>query len=284
VKRPAAASDEAAKPGTPWWSALFGHRGEAAAATTGGSEAERLLAESKRRGTSETPEARRREHDEARDRWQVLRNEVNRVAGASDTTTPPPLAKLESHAGAPAVPEPRPVEAAPRGVRATLSPVRAPAPSPLPELTAPEADRQDEAAAAPNRVRIHPPPQGSGRVRAAPLVIRGASARPGAEPASDDSCRCRIEGTVEVDSQDPLASRVQVAVSLAWYPAAADTVELFMGSPRAFRLAPAPCGPQRLKVVVLRGERLVVTSRDAVAGFRCDDRGLRQVRVVLAPR
>jgi hypothetical protein len=95
---------------------------------------------------------------------------------------------------------------------------------------------------------------------------------------------CRIEGTVEAQSERPLPDRARVAVSLIWYPALADTVELFMGSPRAFRLPAAPCGPQRLKVTSLGPARFDVVSRQAMAGFRCTAGSLHQHRLVLVPR
>ncbi|MEK7330400.1 MAG: hypothetical protein AAB113_06315 [Candidatus Eisenbacteria bacterium] len=109
-------------------------------------------------------------------------------------------------------------------------------------------------------------------------------AEAGTLSAAGDSCTCRIEGTVEADSDEPLPGRTRVAVSLAWYPAIADTVELFMGSPRGFSLPVAPCGPQRLRLVNLGALRFDVSSREAMAGFRCERGALHQFRVVLQPR
>jgi hypothetical protein len=133
-------------------------------------------------------------------------------------------------------------------------------------------------------VVIHPRPEGEGRARSAPLVIRSGSRAAPAARAAADSCECRIDGTVEVQSNAPLGSRARVVVSLAWFPAVADTVELFMGSPRAFKLPVAPCGPQRLRVTFPGRDRFDVISREAVAGFRCDGGPVRQVRIVLSPR
>ncbi|MEK7823951.1 MAG: hypothetical protein AAB290_02775 [Candidatus Eisenbacteria bacterium] len=135
--------------------------------------------------------------------------------------------------------------------------------------------------------RIFPRPEGESRARARPLVIRTPGVRPaeaGTLSAAGDSCTCRIEGTVEADSDEPLPGRTRVAVSLAWYPAIADTVELFMGSPRGFSLPVAPCGPQRLRLVNLGALRFDVSSREAMAGFRCERGALHQFRVVLQPR
>jgi hypothetical protein len=61
-------------------------------------------------------------------------------------------------------------------------------------------------------------------------------------------------------------------------------VELFMGSPRSFRIHHAPCGPQRLRLVSLGSQRFDVISREAMAGFRCEPGSLVQLRVVLQPR
>jgi len=130
---------------------------------------------------------------------------------------------------------------------------------------------------------IHPEPDPSSRERSAPLVIRATPTKPGGNAAANDSCTCRIEGTVEVDSDKPLSAELPVAVSLVWYPAVADTVRLFMGSPRAFHLPPSPCGPQRLKVTTFSRDRYDVVTREAVSGFRCEGVGTYQVRIVLRP-
>ena len=75
-----------------------------------------------------------------------------------------------------------------------------------------------------------------------------------------------------------------MVVSLVRHPGIADTVELFMGSPRPFRLPPAPCGPQRLRLTNLGPVRFDVTSRQAMAGFQCPANGHRQWHLVLVPR
>ena len=119
------------------------------------------------------------------------------------------------------------------------------------------------------------------RARTRPLVISNPA--PGAR-SRPDSCECRIEGTVEVQSDEPLKNRERIKVSLQWYPELRDTVELFMGSPRRFKLPVAPCGPQRLRLRVLSEGRFDVESREAMAAFRCNGERVFQPRVVLVPR
>ena len=128
---------------------------------------------------------------------------------------------------------------------------------------------------------VKPKPDSEPRLRSAPLVIRAPSP---ARPAPGDSCTCRLEGTIEVDWDKPLPARTRVVVSLNWYPTIADTVELFMGSPRGFALPVVPCGPQRLRLVNLGSIKFDVASREAMAGFRCESGTLRQFRIVLRPR
>ena len=127
------------------------------------------------------------------------------------------------------------------------------------------------------------PPWPGGRARSAPLVIR-STVRETPEARRRGGCDCLISGTVEVNGPRPLNARLRVAVGLNWFPAVADTVELFMGSPRAFRVPAVPCGPQRLKVTVLDGRRFELESRDVVAGFKCDGTTRPNLRVVLKPR
>jgi hypothetical protein len=131
-------------------------------------------------------------------------------------------------------------------------------------------------------VKITPAPDGAeSRTRAAPLVIRGPGVRTTPPKPAADSCGCRIRGTVEVESHNALSTRVRVAVGLSWEPAMADTVELFMGSPRAFDLRPAPCGSQTLRVMALSGGRFTVRSSEPISDFDC--KGARQFRLILSP-
>jgi hypothetical protein len=225
-------------------------------------------------------------------RWEALRHEVHMIAGSGDTTSAPPVTALDGMAGAPARPEHRDKEVAapPLTARRDTVAVHPPQPGPEPPPPSPWARMPATSAggdAAAGSSRVFPRPDGESRARALPLVIRAPGLRP-AKPdtatATGDSCTCRIKGTVEVVSEQPLPSRTRVAISLVWYPAVADTVELFMGSPRSFTLPVAPCGPQRLRLVNLGGMRFDVTSREAMAGFRCEGGRPRQFRVILQPR
>jgi hypothetical protein len=108
------------------------------------------------------------------------------------------------------------------------------------------------------------------------MVIRAL-----APPANADGepCRCRIEGTIEVESNKPLPKRTRVVISLVPNPANFTTVELFMGSPREFRLAPAPCGPQRLRLVNTGTMKFDVVSQEVLNGFNAS-RAKHQFRVI----
>ena len=133
----------------------------------------------------------------------------------------------------------------------------------------------------------YPSPESGPRARAAPLVIRAPGGRapaPAAPAAAGDSCACRAEGTVEVDTDRRLPEHERVVVALAGNPAVADTVELFMGSPRSFKLTRVPCGAQRLRIVSLGSRRYQVVSPAAMGEFRCEHGGRVPFRVVLRPR
>ena len=153
--------------------------------------------------------------------------------------------------------------------RAALDRSLPPAPPPSPSPTPP-----------PPPSIIPEPPPASSRARALPLVIRN----PSPTRSRPDSCECRVEGTVEVQTGAPIKNPERIEVSLQWYPQLRDTVDLFMGSPRPFRLPVAPCGPQRLRLRVLTSGRFDVSSRQAMAGFRCDGSRVFQPRIVLVPR
>ena len=209
-------------------------------------------------------------------RWEAPRREVHVVAGVRDTTAAPSVAMLQGTVGAPRVLP----ESAPRPASRQTPPAPAQtgaSSDPAPEATLPQRGRSP---------RIVPVPEGEPRARVRPVLIRTPGVREDEAPPPVDSsrCTCRIQGTIEVRSEQPLPKRAPVAVSLNWYPTLADTVELFMGSPRAFRILHAPCGPQRLRLVSLSGQRFDVISRDAMSGFRCEPGALVQLRVVLEPR
>jgi hypothetical protein len=145
-------------------------------------------------------------------------------------------------------------------------------------ITGPDSGVRDSVAIGTPRV-VPAPSASESRSRSAPLVIRAARRL----ASASDSCECRISGTVEVQSDEPLKRPERIEVSLVWYPQVRDTVELFMGSPRPFELGPTHCGPQRLHLKVLTSGRFDVRSRDAMAGFHCDGRVADQ-RLVLVPR
>ncbi|HET7224932.1 MAG TPA: hypothetical protein VFK69_04385, partial [Candidatus Eisenbacteria bacterium] len=111
-------------------------------------------------------------------------------------------------------------------------------------------------------------------------TIPGGEAR--REPAGD--CGCIVQGTIEVRSSRPLADPLRVRVSVEQHPALADTVELFMGSPRPFMLRGLPCGQHRLNVEILSRRRFRVTSPEALGLFDCSSGALHHPRIVLEPR
>jgi len=131
--------------------------------------------------------------------------------------------------------------------------------------------------------RVIPPAPKGGRERSAPLVIRQPP-WPFPPEASADSCACRIEGTVEVASAKPLPSRVPLTVSLEGLPQHADSVELFMGSPRRFLLARVPCGRYAIRLDIRSTLEFDVSSRDTLGAIGCEPGRIRQVRIVLKPR
>ena len=96
-------------------------------------------------------------------------------------------------------------------------------------------------------------------------------------------CECRVKGTVEVNSDQPLRGALRVTVSLADAPAARDTVVLFMGPPRPFDLGRVSCGNHRLEVRPLSTRRFAV-ALPALDVFDCGAGRTRQFRVVLEPR
>jgi hypothetical protein len=108
---------------------------------------------------------------------------------------------------------------------------------------------------------------------------------PEAGSAADTSgCTCRIEGTIEVRSEQPLARRLPLIVVLTGAGAKRDTVELFMGSPRAFTFPHTPCGRRVLDVAVPGGERFRLVTPPPMRTVDCSAGRLRQVRLVLEPR
>ncbi|MEO5617357.1 MAG: hypothetical protein ABIS67_06270 [Candidatus Eisenbacteria bacterium] len=98
-----------------------------------------------------------------------------------------------------------------------------------------------------------------------------------------DSCGCVVRGTVEMEFHRLLTSPMRVEVSIREMPAFRDTIELFMGSPRAFELTHVPCGRWSLAVRPFSERPFGITTPEEVGPFSCRQRLLRQVRIVIAP-
>lgn len=96
-----------------------------------------------------------------------------------------------------------------------------------------------------------------------------------------DSCICRIEGTVEVNSNQPLPDRTPIVVWLEDNPAMRDSIELFMGSPRRFELTARGCGNHRVMLDVRSRLRFNQATPDPVV--ECTGLRTRQVRIILVP-
>ena len=128
---------------------------------------------------------------------------------------------------------------------------------------------------APPSAATTPRPVPAGR---SPAIIApgGATAAPSAA-----ACDCEIRGTVEVQSDHPLSSRTEVVISMDDDPAIRASVELFMGSPRAFEIHGAPCGAHHLTLHTRSKQRFVLSS--AEPRVMCVDRGTEQIRLVLEP-
>jgi hypothetical protein len=94
-------------------------------------------------------------------------------------------------------------------------------------------------------------------------------------------CRCRIQGTVEVEWDRPLQGRTPVTIYLDDHPDVQDTVELFMGSPRAFELKDVPCGPHRLLFKTHSKQRFALVSNEPRVD--CTAGGYHQTRIVIQP-
>jgi hypothetical protein len=102
-----------------------------------------------------------------------------------------------------------------------------------------------------------------------------------AAPQGPDSCTCRIEGTIEVQWDQPLPERVPVALWLEDTPTTRDSVELLLGSPRAFQLQATTCGPHAIAYETY--SRLRFRLRTPAPVVDCAGARLRQVRIVIEP-
>ena len=92
-----------------------------------------------------------------------------------------------------------------------------------------------------------------------------------------------MEGTVEVESEQPLNRPVIVTLSLSDAPACRDSVELGMGPPRAFHLGSVPCGSHALSIRTSTSRRFTAIAHTP-STFECVEGRTHQLRVVLEPR
>ena len=120
--------------------------------------------------------------------------------------------------------------------------------------------------------------------------IRRVPSAPGIPPpslprspnqTSAPMCDCTIRGTVEVQWDRPLSSSTEVVIAVEDAPDVATSVELFMGSPRAFEIHPAPCGVHRLLLWTRSKQRFVLVSQEP--RVVCTPGGVQQMRLVLEP-
>jgi hypothetical protein len=131
---------------------------------------------------------------------------------------------------------------------------------------------------------LHSIPSGLQRVQPGSLgdsLRRSSLASPSPIAAG---CRCRVRGTVELEFHHLLSSPMRVEVSIPENETQRDTLELFMGSPRAFEFLGVPCGRLSLAVRPLTARQFEVITPLDVAPFECRNGSLRQVRIVLEPR
>jgi hypothetical protein len=158
-------------------------------------------------------------------------------------------------------------------------------------IRGPDASRANAAAANPSPAAASPvsPPATVSPVSPPPTssstTDMSATRAPVRETRADrkaSACGCQVRGIVEIDSDRPLNETLPVVVFLEDEPAARDTVELFMGSPRAFQLKlAASCGMHRVRFETRSKQRYRLTSREPLVD--CTGGGTRGVRLVLAP-
>jgi hypothetical protein len=113
--------------------------------------------------------------------------------------------------------------------------------------------------------------------------LPGSTRQPDGMLAREGECACRIRGTVEIHPDHLLTKRLDLIVTLREAPAVRDTIQLFMGSPRAFELPPIRCGAWHLEVDAVARRAFRVVSADGRGPIDCRGGGLRQLRVVLDP-
>jgi hypothetical protein len=172
---------------------------------------------------------------------------------------------------------------------AVAAPVVAKSPSPAPPkpvVTPPKPAAVDSSrppVVAVESTQVAPKSATSFDSLAAIVVVRPGDTVAVKTPSSTSGgdCACRIEGTVEVYSREPLSGRTPVVFWLEGNRAVRDSVELFMGSPRPFVLNAKGCGNHRVRYEVRGRQRFNLASPDPV--IDCTGQRTRQVRIVLAP-
>ena len=162
-----------------------------------------------------------------------------------------------------------------RASRAAARAARAAAQPPAAPVAVPHAPPVDTSPVA------VPGPSPNGRALP-PSRVKPIEAFAPAPPAPFDSCACRLEGTVEIDWERPLERNFPIGLTFTGAATQESEVEMFMGSPREFRLGPLPCGDYRL-IVRPRGRyRYSIARGDSVMRVHCA--GVTQVHLVLVPR
>jgi hypothetical protein len=229
---------------------------------------------------------------------------VYRVFSGSDDLTAalgapnPPLSRpghpvsAEPSPGA-SPPRPRSMPEAPAARQPTTAPGRAPAQttpdttgpaSALPAAVTPAPASPPEPTEAETTEVASPASPDDADIGSSLRVAYGRAVPPPVpRAATGKTCECQVEGTVEVRVERPLKRPVVVTVSIAGAPAYRDSVELFMGSPRSFRLGSVPCGSHELEIRTSTSKRFTIVS-PVPATFDCLADRLRQIRVVLEPR
>jgi hypothetical protein len=170
------------------------------------------------------------------------RTDSNVVAGSEPT----------AHAGPP---DTSPTSAEPAGAILAES-------NPAPEAAStPAASPAESTSVAVVLTSAHDP-------RASQPPPRPESARPQAPPSepaaspvaiAQDSCSCRVSGTVEINSDRSIDPKTLVELWVDGSPPARCVVEMFLGSPRAFALQSVPCGPHRIQFRVHARQRYALS-------------------------
>jgi hypothetical protein len=121
------------------------------------------------------------------------------------------------------------------------------------------------------------PPKGEPPARPVPVVVRPAKK----DPPPVFGCACRIDGFIEIQSDQRVQERLKLRVFVEGQRDLGDDVELFMGSPRSFTIKAVPCGLVRL--VFDSGPARQQYRLQATTTIACKDGGHHQARLVLEP-